>query len=171
MKKLLALLSIPLLAASLTVATTAAPAHAALDYQGTFTLQTAGGCAQVQNNGRTAKTPIQLGTCDGSAAQRWAIFKEDGSFPRYWILAYGGEQPLNMCMDKGSQHMWIYNCNGSYHQKWSRADSSFATAQWIRSEWDVFKCAGFKPGSSTLALRDCLVLNGENAPDWMWQPV
>jgi hypothetical protein len=148
-----ALLGVPLVAATATVVLTAVPAHAALAYQGTFTIKdfTTGQCVQVENNGTTDKTPIVRTTCDGSAAQRWAIYLET-SLHVYWILAYGGQQPLNKCMDKGdSDHIWIFGCHGGSQQRWDLIPNT-TDAQPIRSLWNTSLCLFPSP---TLVLAPC----------------
>lgn len=162
LQRALALLGVPLVAAGATVVLTAAPAHAALVYQGTFTLRTSTGttsekCLQVQNNGRTSGTPIVEGICNGGAAQRWAIFLATDRND-YWILAYGGEQPLNMCLDKGdSDHIWIRACFGGSEQRWDLRPNT-TDPQMIRSLWNTSECIATHTGDGTkIGLFPCFV--------------
>lgn len=168
LRRILAFLGVPLAAAGAVVVLTATPAHAALIYQGTFTLQAGGGCAQVENNGVTNRTPIQLASCNGSAAQRWAVYLtlDQGNL---WILAYGGAQPLNKCMDKGGAvHMWIYGCHGGSQQRWIHN-----SLQQIVSVNEQSRCVniGTSSSNSTLGLTSCIVADSTaRAPAWQFVP-
>ena len=99
LRRLLSFLGVPLAAASAVVVLTAAPAHAgALTYHGTFRFSNGTSCLEVQSAGRTDRTRIIAGSCDAEPNERWAIFRDEDRAV-YWILAYGGEWPLNKCMD------------------------------------------------------------------------
>src|SRR5688572_8674066 len=115
LRRLLAVLSISLVAAGAAVALSATPAHAALNYQGTFTIRDQSGqCVGLQNNGTARQTAILTQVCNGTSGQRWAIYLATDQ-NNFWILAHGGVQPLNMCMDSNGipgnmRNMWIWNC-------------------------------------------------------------
>jgi hypothetical protein len=167
-----------LVASAAIVALNATPAHAALIFQGTFALTNGSDCATVQNNGTTDQTPIQLLPCNGSNSQRWAIYLATDT-NLYWILAYGGAQPLNKCMDRGDfpllDHMWIYGCHGGTQQRWS-LNPTTSSPQWIRSPGTSGNsCVGVKPTSSTpftLAIRACVseIPPFPVAPTWALVP-
>src|SRR5262245_8443615 len=128
LRRLLAVLSMALVATGGTVVLSAGPAHAALVFHGTFTIRSQSGeCVGLQNNGTSRQTGIVLQGCDGSSGQRWAIFLATDQ-NNFWILAHGGAQPLNMCMDVNppinSRNMWIWNCNGGRNQRFNLTPST-----------------------------------------------
>jgi hypothetical protein len=118
LRRLLAYLSIPLVAASAVVVLTATPAQAAT-YQGTFRISSGFSCLEVYGGGTGDGTPIVQEPCDSSNNQRWAIYLDEGRNV-YWIIAYGGAWPLNKCMDgpDSSSRVHIWGCHGGHQQRW-----------------------------------------------------
>ena len=132
LQRLLAFVGVPLATAGAVVVLTAAPAQAGpLTYHGTFRFSSGTSCLEVQSSGRTDRTRIIAGRCDAGANERWAIFR-DVDRAVYWILAYGGEWPLNKCMDgpdSDSQILHIYGCHGGHQQRWLLTVAPFAVTQ------------------------------------------
>jgi hypothetical protein len=180
LRPFLTLVGLALVAAGTTVGFSAAPAQAALSYQGTFTIRTpfTNECAGTQNNGTARQTLITVQACDGSSGQRWAIFLDTGA-NKYWILAHGGAQPLNMCMDTNypinQNNMWIWNCNGGRNQQFS------LTPGWPTPQKIFASYAGDTNGQGTrscvngqaariLAVQSCGLFPHTNGADWRLVP-
>jgi hypothetical protein len=145
---------------------TATPAQAALVYQGTFTIQFQFvGCAQVENNGTTNRTPIQLRPCTGIPAQRWARYLATDQ-NNLWFLAYDGVH--NLCMDRGgAAHVWIYGCHGGSQQRWIHN----SLQQIVSVDNGGCLNVGNPFSNIVLALSSCVVSGGDaRAPAWFFVP-
>ncbi|MGW2853756.1 RICIN domain-containing protein [Streptomyces sp. NPDC001215] len=77
-----------------------------------------GKCLDVQGGGKTNGTPVQIYTCNGSAAQQWQIF----GYPHGYALFNVNAQK---CLDVQSGNavngtkIQIWSCNGSTAQQWN----------------------------------------------------
>jgi len=171
--RLIAFLGVPLVAASAAVVLTATPAQAALIYEGTFTIESVYGCIEVKDSGTANRTPIQTATCNGADNQRWAIFLDTGRNVR-WILAYGGQYPLNKCMDAPDSSdpvtpMHIYGCHGGHQQRFNLAATPYFPQQ---IQQTASHCVGVASSISPRVARVTCRNDrpGEFAPDWTLFP-
>ena len=132
LQRLFAFIGVPPAAASVVVVLTAAPAQAgALTYHGTFRFSNGASCLEVEGAGRTDRTRVIAGFCNAEADERWVIFRDEDRAV-YWILAYGGEWPLNKCLDgpdSDARIVHIYGCHGGHQQRWLLTVTPFATTR------------------------------------------
>jgi hypothetical protein len=168
--RLLAFLGVPLAVAGAVVVLAATPAQAgALTYHGTFRFSSGTSCLEVRGAGRTDRTPIIAGLCEANPNERWAIFR-DVDRGVYWILAYGGEWPLNKCMDGPDSNpaiLHIYGCHGGHQQRWQLSVTAFASTQIRQSGTD--ECVGILVDPFT-GVRNGAQINCASAPLWTLIP-
>lgn len=119
LRRLVALLSV-LVTAGAAIVLTAAPASAAFVFQGTFRISNGSSCLEVYGSQKGDRVPVIQGPCDSGANQRWSIYLLTDQ-NNYQFNAFGGEQPLNQCMDgpDGSQYIHTFGCHGGHQQRWN----------------------------------------------------
>jgi hypothetical protein len=119
LRRPVALIAAALAAVAASVFLTAAPAHAAYIYQGTFLIQDFNGfCLQALS--RDNRGPIVLSSCTQSADRLWRIYQLTDNYD-YQIQPFDGEWPLNKCMDAPDSYVnvWTYGCHGQHQQRWT----------------------------------------------------
>ncbi|MFF4491056.1 polymorphic toxin type 27 domain-containing protein [Streptomyces sp. NPDC001544] len=76
----------------------------------------AGKCLDVQGSGKANGTPVQLNTCNGSAAQRWELYYESG----YQLRNINAHKCLGMPSGATADgtKIQIQDCDGSKARQW-----------------------------------------------------
>jgi hypothetical protein len=164
-------------AAGVAVVLPSTPAQAAYVYQGTYTIRwTTNQCLTVAGGGRTNETPVGLGSCAPPIAvganQRWAIYRTDTNI--YQINAYGGEWPLNMCLD-GADHnifMTIYGCHGHHQQRFTinAPSANFSSQLKLATPGDCVGIVNLLP-SGTPSVQHNLNCNSDLGTSWSFTRV
>jgi predicted alpha-1,2-mannosidase len=122
---------------------------------GPITSQIAGKCVDVNHSGTANNTVVQVFTCNGTGAQRWAVVG-DGT-----LQAQGGCLDVTNSGTSNGTKVQLYQCNGTGAQQW-RVQSN---GELLNPESN--RCLD-DPNSSTtdgtqLQIYDC---NGTNAQTW-----
>ncbi|GAA0456326.1 ricin-type beta-trefoil lectin domain protein [Actinoplanes campanulatus] len=87
----------------------------------------AGKCIDIANNSSANYTPVQVWTCNGSAAQNWSLVPANSSNSKFTLRAFNN----TMCVTpygSGTTNGTLLNlwpCNGSATQEWQASSGRF----------------------------------------------
>jgi hypothetical protein len=112
-----------------------------------------GKCVDVQAANSANQTPIQLYTCNGTAAQQWTV-GSDGT-----LRALGKCMDVTAASSANGTHVQLYDCNGTAAQNWTvGADHT------IRAFGKCLDAGGPAADGTLLQIWDC----GSGAANQQW---
>jgi hypothetical protein len=114
----------------------------------------AGKCVDVRYSGTASGTPIQLYTCNGTAAQRWTV-NSDGS-----LGALGKCLDITQGGTAAGTRVQLWDCNGTGAQRWQARDGTLVNPQSGRCLDDPYSSTA---DGTQLQIWDC---NGTAAQRW-----